>query len=160
MDLDLEVDSLVLGDRPERTVDELAQVGQADLADVDVHAPGFHLGEVEDVVHERELMAPGRLDVLDVVGLTLVELAEHALRQDVGEADDRIQRRPQLMRHVREEFALGTISGSNGRGERDRARTDAAEHDGADDEQRDECEADGALTGEGGIEIGDVGDGP
>jgi hypothetical protein len=37
LNLDLEVEGLVLRDRPERTFDEVAQVRQLDVADVDVH---------------------------------------------------------------------------------------------------------------------------
>ena len=45
-------------------------------------------------------------DVLQVVVLLLVQLAEHALDQHLGEADDGVQRRAQLVRHVRQELAL------------------------------------------------------
>ena len=47
-----------------------------------------------------------RVDVLEVVVLLLVQLAEHALEQHLGEADDRVQRRAQLVRHVGEELGL------------------------------------------------------
>jgi len=46
------------------------------------------------------------IDVLQVFLLLLVQLAEHAVRQDLGEADDGVERRPQLMRHVGEELGL------------------------------------------------------
>ena len=46
------------------------------------------------------------VDVLEVVGLLLVELAEHALGEHLGKADDRVQGRPQLVRHVGEEVGL------------------------------------------------------
>src|SRR5207247_8327935 len=36
----------------------------------------------------------------------LVQLAEEPLPEDVGEADDRVQRGPQLVAHVREELTL------------------------------------------------------
>ena len=45
-------------------------------------------------------------DVLHVLELSLVQLPEHLLVQDLGEADDRVQRRPQLVRHIRQELAL------------------------------------------------------
>src|SRR5439155_23841470 len=38
--------------------------------------------------------------------LALVELAEHAIEHDLAVPDGRVQRRPQLVRHVREELAL------------------------------------------------------
>ena len=38
--------------------------------------------------------------------LLLVDLAEHPLAEHLREADDRVQRRPQLVRHVRQELRL------------------------------------------------------
>jgi len=49
---------------------------------------------------------PEEWDVLQVLVLLVVELAEHALDQHLREADDRVQRRAQLVRHVGQEFAL------------------------------------------------------
>src|SRR5438128_2413708 len=46
------------------------------------------------------------VDVLQVLFLLLVELTEHPLRQDLGEADDGVQRRTELMGHVRQELRL------------------------------------------------------
>ena len=51
-------------------------------------------------------MAPGGEDILGVFGLLLIQLAEQSLAQDFGEADDRVERRAQLMGHVGEEFRL------------------------------------------------------
>ena len=45
-------------------------------------------------------------DVVQVLVLLLVHLAEQLLLQHLRKADDRVQRRPQLVRHVREELAL------------------------------------------------------
>ena len=45
-------------------------------------------------------------DVVEVLLLLLVQLAEEPLAQHLREADDRVQRRPQLVRHVREELGL------------------------------------------------------
>ena len=42
---------------------------------------------------------------LQVLVLLVVELAEHPLEQHLGEADDRVERRAQLVRHVGEELA-------------------------------------------------------
>ncbi len=54
---------------------------------------------------------PDAVDVLQVVVLLLVELAEQALEQHLGEADDRVERRAQLVRHVREELGLVLVGG-------------------------------------------------
>ena len=42
----------------------------------------------------------------EVFVLLLVQLAEHPLRQHLREADDGVQRRAQLVRHVGEELGL------------------------------------------------------
>ena len=51
-------------------------------------------------------MLPRAEDVVDVVDLLLVQLAEHLLPEDLREADDGVQRRPQLVGHARQEFRL------------------------------------------------------
>ena len=53
-----------------------------------------------------EQVPAGGVDVLEVVVLLLVELAEQPLEQHLGEADDRVQRRAQLVRHVGQELGL------------------------------------------------------
>ncbi len=49
------------------------------------------------------------VDIVDVLALLLVQLAEHLLAQDLGEADDGVQRRAQLVGHVGEELGLVLI---------------------------------------------------
>src|SRR5215813_9942140 len=51
-------------------------------------------------------MATRRENIVGVLGLLLIELAEHSLSQDFREADDGIERRAQLVGHVGEEFRL------------------------------------------------------
>ncbi len=51
-------------------------------------------------------MAARIVYVLHVLRLLLVELAEHALGEHLGEADDRVERRAQLVGHVGEELRL------------------------------------------------------
>ena len=77
-----------------------------EVRQLQLHASGLDLGEVEDVVDQREEMSARGMDVLQVLLLLLVELTEHAVRQDLGEPDDGVQRRAQLVGHVREEFGL------------------------------------------------------
>ena len=68
--------------------------------------PGLDLREVEDVVDQGEQVVGGREDVADVLLLLLVQVAEELLAQDLREAHDRVERRPQLVRHVGEELRL------------------------------------------------------
>ncbi len=51
------------------------------------------------------------MDVLQVVVLLFVELAEQALQQHLGKADDRVERRAQLVRHVGQELGLVLVGG-------------------------------------------------
>src|SRR6266513_4308653 len=45
-------------------------------------------------------------DVADEFFLLIAEVADQAIAKHLGKADDRVQWRPQLMRHVGEEFGL------------------------------------------------------
>ena len=56
-------------------------------------------------------MAAGREDVISVLGLFLVSLAEHSLPQDFREANDGVERRAQLVGHVGEEPGLVPVGG-------------------------------------------------
>ena len=51
-------------------------------------------------------MAAGGENVVGVLGLLLVQLAEEFFLQHFGEADDGVERRAQLVRHVGEKFRL------------------------------------------------------
>ena len=84
----------------------LDQVRQEDRFEVDLHLARLDLRQIENLVDQLEQMAPRVADVTDVLVLSLVELAEHPIEQDIREADDRVQRRPQLVRHAGEELRL------------------------------------------------------
>ena len=51
-------------------------------------------------------MLPGAEHVVEVLHLLGVHRPEHLLEERLGEADDRVERRPQLVRHRREELRL------------------------------------------------------
>src|SRR5215831_10389088 len=51
-------------------------------------------------------MGTRRVDILQIFFLLLVQLPEHAVCQDLGETDDRVQRRSQLVGHIRQELRL------------------------------------------------------
>src|SRR6266446_7211336 len=92
-----------LSHQDQRVLDGLRQI---ELAEFQLQPPGFDLRQIEDVVDEGEQMPSRVQDVLQVFGLLLVQLAEHPLGQDFREANDRVQRCPQLVGHVREERRL------------------------------------------------------
>ena len=66
----------------------------------------FELLNVENVVQQLEQMFPRAPDVAQVVVLTLVELAKHALQEHFRKADDGVQRCTQLVGHTGQEFRL------------------------------------------------------
>ncbi len=76
-----------------------------------LHAAGLDFGEIEYLIDQRQEMAAGGKDVVGVLGLFLVKLAEQSLAQDFGEADDGVERRAQLVRHVGEEFRFVPVGG-------------------------------------------------
>ena len=79
---------------------------QRERRELELDLPRFDLGEVEHVVDEREQVVSGGQDVVEVLRLLFVDIADHPLAQHLREADDRVQRRPQLVRHVGEEVRL------------------------------------------------------
>ena len=101
-----ERDALARGALADHRDAVLEQVGQGHRREVELHPPGLDLRQVEDLVDELEEVAPGVADVADVLLLALGQLAEHAVEQHVGEPDDGVQRRPELVRHAREELGL------------------------------------------------------
>ena len=84
----------------------LAQVARRAL---DVHAPGLDLRQIEHVVDEIEEMRPTCADRIE--GITLIAAEGAIALQQLRVADDAIERRPQLVAHVREELALGARRG-------------------------------------------------
>jgi hypothetical protein len=80
--------------------------GQVEGRQLELHLPRLDLREIEDVVDEGQKVLPRGVNILQVLVLLRVQLAEHPLAQHLREADDRVERRAQLMRHVGEEFGL------------------------------------------------------
>ncbi len=109
-DLGGELEPLVLG----AGGDDAHRFGQdaveLDILEVELHAAGLDLRHVEDVVDhvQQEVSA-----VADVAAIFVIfvgaERAEHAGFHDLGEADDGVERRAQLVAHIGEEFRLGLI---------------------------------------------------
>ena len=82
------------------------QRGGLHRLEIEGHLARLYLGEVQDVVDQREQMLPAAEDVADVPSLLVGQVAHQAILEHLGEADDGIQRGPQLVRHVGEERRL------------------------------------------------------
>ena len=103
---DREPQVLLGGERAERRLDVLDDPGHGDVGGVDVHLAGLDLGQVEDVVDQLQQVRAGAVDGLRELHLPAVEVAVGVVGQQLGEDQQRVERGPQLVRHVREELRL------------------------------------------------------
>ena len=97
---------LGLGHVPEVAVDVVAQAGEGDFLDLDGDRAGLDLREVENVVDEVQQVGAGRVDVAGELDLLGGEVARRVLGELLAEDEDGIERRAQLVRHVRQELGL------------------------------------------------------
>jgi len=104
--LDLHRDPLGLGHRPERPLDVAPQVVERHVAHVDRHRPRLDLGHVEDVVDQRQQVGARGVDRLGELHLLAGEVLLGVLREHLGQDQQAVERRPQLVRHVGQELAL------------------------------------------------------
>src|SRR3546814_9338667 len=88
-----------------------------------VEPPGLGLREIEHVVDQAEKVAAAVVDVGGIFRIARVAERSQRLRlQDLGKADDRVQRRAQLVAHRSQELRL-CLARRGGRPERmDKAR--------------------------------------
>ena len=71
------------------------------------HPPGLDAGDVEDLVDDRQQVAAVRVDARRAAACAGgSHRPGDALQQHVRVAEDRVERRPELVRHVREELRL------------------------------------------------------
>ncbi len=75
-------------------------------ARLDLDSARFHLREIEDRVDQREQLLSARQDFLQILELLRLELFLRAAHHDARKADDRVQRRAKLVRHVGKKCAL------------------------------------------------------
>ena len=87
-------------------VDRLPQM---EVGQLQLHPARLDLREVEDVVDQGEQVAARGEDILQILLLLAVDVAEHPLQEHLGKADDGVERCPQLVRHVGEELRLVAI---------------------------------------------------
>ena len=97
---------LRFGDVPEVALDVFAQPIERDFLDLDRDRAGLDLRQVENIVDEVEQVGAGRIDVAGKLDLPVGKVARNVLSELLAENEDRIERRPQLMRHVGEEFGF------------------------------------------------------
>src|SRR5205085_8500261 len=72
----------------------------------EIHLPRLDLREVEDVVDDAEEVLAGGVNVVEELFLAIGDASFESRLEYFGETDDRVERCPQLVAHVREKLAL------------------------------------------------------
>src|SRR5207237_8000888 len=90
----------------DQTANAFDRVAQREALGVDLHPARFDFGEVEDVVGEAEEVLARGVDVVEEADFAIVDAAAETCAQHFRESDDRVERRAQLVTHVREELTL------------------------------------------------------
>ena len=88
----------------QQTGDLLDHSGDLEIDDLELHPPGFDLGEVQHVVDDRQQGLSRGLDPRDVLTLSLVQVGGD---QQVGQTDHAVHRGPDLVAHGGQEGGLG-----------------------------------------------------
>jgi hypothetical protein len=88
----------------ERPRDHLQQVGERDLLGVDGDGARLDLGKVEDIADQVEQVGAGAVDGAGELDLPAAEVALGVLAEMLAEDQDAVERRAQLMRHIRQEL--------------------------------------------------------
>jgi hypothetical protein len=96
----------------------LDQGGQRERFEVKLHSPRLDLRQVEDVVDQGKQVAGGAQHPIERLDFVLALEIAGVLHQHLGNADDGVERRAQLVRHVGEEARFGSVGfvGSIARG--------------------------------------------
>ena len=92
----------------QRVLDAGAQIERLALQ---LQLAGFDLGEVEDVVDDREQRFAAGIDRLHVTVLLVVQ---RGFQQQAGHGDDAVHGRADLVAHVGQELRLGARGGFGG----------------------------------------------
>jgi len=95
--------------RAEQVNQSVEQVIQVESVFLQRHAARLDLGHVEHVVDERQQVLSAAVD--DGQVLLLLGRQRSVVRHQVGKAQDGVQRRAQLVAHVRQEHTLGAVGG-------------------------------------------------
>ena len=101
-----QLDPLVARHRAKDVGQLVAKPRQRDLFGPYVQLAGLDLGEVEDVVDQRQQIVARRIDRVGELDLLRVQVAVAVLPQQLGEDERAVERRPQLVRHVGQELRL------------------------------------------------------
>ena len=90
----------------EHPFDLVAQIRRQQRLDRRVHRPRLDLCQIEDLVDQPEQLRAGGVDGGGELQLLRAEIAVRVLGQHLGQDEQAVERRPQLVRHVREKLGL------------------------------------------------------
>src|SRR5713101_8445710 len=102
----LELHLLAARERHRRLDTLVDQLVQVELLGDHLELPGLDTGEVEDAIDELEEVGATVVYRADVRLLSLRQLAVEAVQQHLREADDGVERRPELVRHAGQKLGL------------------------------------------------------
>src|SRR5205807_6681746 len=91
---------------PYTTLFRSLEVREAQRAKVERNRARLDLGQVEDVADEREQIRPRGIDGLRIVDLLRREGGVGVVGEELREDQQAVERRAQLVRHVRQELRL------------------------------------------------------
>ena len=103
LDVDQELDPFGVGGARQDPPDVVDDAGQVERGLLDLELAGLDLREVEDVVDDHQQALRRQLDAGSELRLLLVEIG---LEQEIGEPDDAVHRRPDLVAHGGDELGL------------------------------------------------------
>ena len=106
IDLAEQPHALLAGFNRKKSLDFLDQSGDGDRFILQFELACFDLGQIENVVDEREQGPAAGADGVEVLAFPR---RRHLRAQQFGEAEDGVHRRANLVRHVRQKLALGRI---------------------------------------------------
>ncbi len=104
--IDREVDVFVGGDLSEGSFDLIAHIAELHHAYIHAHGARLDLGQIQDVVDQRKEIGAGRIDGGGEINLLGRQVAVRIFRQQLGQDQQTVERRAQLVRHVGQELGL------------------------------------------------------
>src|SRR5690606_39013601 len=106
VDLHVEVQRFFLRLGVEQVLQAFEHPRQVQQFGMDVELAGLDLGDVEDVVDQGQQIVASRIDGASELHLVVAEVAVGVVRQQLGQDQRTVERRAQLVGHVRQEFRL------------------------------------------------------
>src|SRR5215471_4280658 len=99
-DLDIEGQMLAFGNMPETSLDSIAHADKAYLFGFDGHSARLNLRQVEDVADQVQQVGARSVNIACKLHLLGHKIAFGVFGKLLGEDQDAVERRPQLVRHV------------------------------------------------------------